>query len=112
GVTDRVLVDADQRGEVLRRAEAEAQRAEAEAAGLLERRRAAAGDPQRRVRLAVRLRQHVALGHGEVRAVVAVARLAPHAQDLAQRLVEHRPRRLAVGDAEALELGARRAAPG
>ena len=83
GVLDVVLVDLDQRREVLRRAEAEAERAEAEARRLLEGRRAAARHPDRRVRLAVRLRQHVALGHREELALVAVLGLAPHAQDLA-----------------------------
>ena len=52
GVPDGVLVDLDQRREVLRRAEAEAERAEPEPAGLLEGRRAAARHPDRRVRLA------------------------------------------------------------
>ena len=43
------------------------------ARGLLERRRVAGRDPHRRVRLRVRLRQHVALRHREELAVVRVA---------------------------------------
>ena len=44
--------------------------------------------------------------------VVRVRRLAQDAHDLGQRLVEQVAGRVRVGDAEALVLGARRAAPG
>jgi hypothetical protein len=63
---DALFVGLHQRRDLLRRAEGEAQRAEAELAGLGERRRAGAGEPHRRIRLGVRLREHVALGHAEI----------------------------------------------
>src|SRR5206468_2352831 len=103
-VPDGVLVGADERLEVAWRAEREAERADAQAGRLLEGGRAAARHPERRVRARPRLGQHVAWRHREETAVVAVGRLAPHAEDLAQRLVEHGTRGVAVGDAEALEL--------
>src|SRR5207249_4989119 len=111
-VPDGVLVGADERLEVARRAEREAERTDAETGRLREGGRAAARHPERRVRARPGLGKHVARRHGEEPALVAVRRLAPHAEDLAQRLVEHAARGLAVGDAEALELGRGGAAAG
>src|SRR5206468_1439255 len=79
-VPDGVLVGADERLEVARRAEREAERTDAETGRLREGGRAAARHPERRVRARPRLGKHVARRHGEEPALVAVRRLAPHAE--------------------------------
>ena len=109
---DRRLVVADVLGDLGRRAEGEAERAETELARLDEGGRARAGDPDGRVGLGVGLGQHVPLRHAEVLPLERVGLVAPHARDLLERLAPHG---LGLGrrrDGKARPLRRRRAAAG
>ena len=68
-------------------------------------------NPHRRMRLLVRLRQHRALRHREVRALVAETLLRPHLRQHAHVFVPRRLRGIGIRT-EAAEFGPRRAAAG
>ena len=95
------------------RLEVERDGADAELAGAGEGRRVTAGDPDRRVALAVRLGQHVVRGrHGEVLAVELVVHLLPHPRDLLDDLFPLGLGRVLVEDVEGGHLVAAGAAAG
>src|SRR3546814_20025932 len=87
--SDLALVVLDQRGQLARCAVGEAERSETELGRLAERGGRPGGHPHGRVGRTVGLREHVALRHPEVLALVGVGLALPHLRDLGDGLAPH-----------------------